>query len=218
MKEKLSVWGDLVHAEVVVKLDKIPELEAAAEGKLDETKIEEIVTRRVDGKINSQTAPLQRQIDLLTEERDGFGTQIEVFQREKTARLIHDDVRKHLTDAKVIPEAFEDALLLADRIFEVRDEDSAVLTKDQVGVTPGVAPDVWLSELGTSRPHWWPASRGGGADGGNGLTGFDENPFSNKHWSLTRQGEVVRAEGVEKAQQMAKSAGTEVGGMKPPEK
>ena len=41
-KEKFSIWSDLDHAEVMAKLDRIPELEAAADGKLDVAMIEEL--------------------------------------------------------------------------------------------------------------------------------------------------------------------------------
>ena len=217
-KVKLTVWDGMDHTEVVTKLDKYPELEAAAQGKLDENAIEEIVNKRVEGTIKSQTAPLQRELDNVVKERDTHKEQLGTLLLEKRTRTIHDSVRQELVKAKVISEAHEDALLLADRVFEVREDDGVVVTRDQVGVTPGITADLWLSEIQEKRPHWWPASQGGGALGGRegGGSSFAENPFSHEHWNMTKQGEVVRGQGIEKAEQMAKAAGITMGSPRPP--
>ena len=55
-------WGDLDYDETMAKLDRIPELEAAAEGKLDDAKIDDIVAKRLESKLNSKMAPLTRQL------------------------------------------------------------------------------------------------------------------------------------------------------------
>ena len=216
-KGRLEVWGELDPEDTKAKLEKYPELEAAAEGKIDEKKMDEMVNRRVEATVKSQTAALQRQIDSLTTERDEVKAENVGLLGEKRTRVIHDNVRDVLTKQKVIPEAFEDALMLADRVFEIREDDNSVITRDQVGVTPGVTADIWLSEMQDRRPHWWPTSAGGGGRGtGTGPgTGFKNNPFSREHWNMTEQGRVVREDGMEKAQQMAKSAGTTVGGQMP---
>ena len=215
-KEKLAVWGDLKYDEVQSSLDKIPELETAAQGKLDDAKIEEIVTRRVDGTLKSRTAPLERQVTTLTQELVNSKTLLDGLQVEKKVRIIHDDVRQQLVKAGIIPEAHEDALLLADRMFEVRQDDGVVVTKDQVGVTPGVGADVWLVEMQQRRPHWWPASRGGGGKGGGAGYNNEGNPFTYSNWNLTKQGAIIREQdGMSKAEQLARLAGTTVGGARP---
>lgn len=217
LKAKFSVWGDLDHEDVMAKLDRMPELEAAAAGKLDDAAIEEIVNKRVEGTINSRTAPLERRIKEL-EATNGELTEANgKFVAADRTRNIHDAVREQLTKQKVIPEAHDDALMLADRVFEIREDDGAIVTKDQVGVTPGVTPEVWLNEMQERRPHWWPGSVGGGAGGGKGggPTGFSNNPWSHENWNMTKQGEVLRTQGREKADAMAKAAGTTVGGQRP---
>ena len=215
-KDKLAVWGDMNHEETQTKLDRLPELEAAAEGKWDEAKIEEVTTKRVEGVINSRLAPLQRQVVTLTKERDDFKTVNDSLSGEKRTRTIHDSVRKHLTEKQVIVEAHEDALMLADRIFEIREEDGSVVTRDSVGVTPGVGADVWLSEIQEKRPHWWLPSQGGGGKGGpGGGGGGGENPWTHENWNMTAQGEIIKTRGREKADQLAKAAGTSVGGVRP---
>lgn len=214
-KDRLGAWGELKHAEVVVQLDRIPELEAAAKGNLDEAAIEEIVSRRVEGTITSKLAPVERQLATVTKERDGFADENKGFRAGNTRRTIHDTVRKALTSQKVIPEAHEDALFLAERVFEVTDE-GVVQTRDNVGVPPGLDPSGWLGEIQPNRPHWWQESKGGGARGSGGGGGFGgKNPFSAEHWNMTEQGKIVKEKGTEHADRMAKAAGTTVGGMRP---
>lgn len=220
-KESLGVWQKLGEDSEAVQtvLDRIPELELASKGKLDEQEIETIVTGRVESTIRSQLAPVERELNTakdtiiaLTGERDGL-------QGEKTQRVIHDDIRKHLIAEKIQPEFHEDALMHADRLFEVREDDQQVITKDGVGVTPGLSGDLWLQEFRPKRPGWWPASEGGGSPGSETPGGQGgENPYSNKHWNMTKQGAYFKEHGSEKAASLAKLAGTTVGGPKPPEK
>jgi hypothetical protein len=108
----------------------------------------------------------------------------------------------------------DDVLMLGERVFEVTD-DGAVVTRDGVGVTPGIAADIWLSEMQDKRPHWWPASTGGGANGGSGNNNFAKNPFSREHWNLTEQGQAIRTDRA-KADRMAQAAGTKIGAGLPP--
>lgn len=214
-KEKLKSFEGLDAEDVRSKLDRIEELEAAAKDKLDDDKIDEMVERR----IRSKLAPLEREKKKLEERLGELNEQNESLVGEKRTRTIHDHVRKALTEAKVIPDAYDDALLHADRIFEIQ-EDGAVVTKDGVGLTPGLAPDAWLQEIQEKRRHWWPESVGGGSQGsGKGGIGVGgKNPFSAEHWNLTEQSKVFKEHGREKAEQLAKAAGTTVGGGRPPAK
>lgn len=217
-KGRLAVWGDLDHDQTMATLDKVPELEAAAAGKLDDAAIQEIVDRRVDGTINSRTAPLDRQIKTLEARNAELEKENQGFRDANTKRTIHDSVRAAMVESKVIPEAHEDALMLSERVFEVREDDGAVVTKDGVGVTPGIEAPMWLQEMQEKRRHWWPASSGGGAGGGSGGYGIptgSQNPWSNEGWNMTRQGQILRDKGRDYADQMAKAAGTTVGGTKP---
>jgi hypothetical protein len=193
------------------KLDRIAELEAAAGGKLDEAAIDKLVTTR----LVSKTAPLERTIAQLQKDvgdRDGLLAQ---FQTERTQRSIQDSLREALKKHEGFqPSAFEDAAMLAERVFEVN-EDGKVVTKDGVGVTPGVDAAVWLSEMQTKRPHWWGTSQGGGSRGNTGgNTGGGSNPFSNENWNMTEQGRLLVANPA-RAEQMARAAGTTVGGRRP---
>jgi len=206
---KLSKFGALDPDDVVTKLDRIVELEAAAGGKIDETKINEMVEAR----LRTKTAPLERQITTLTTEKGDLETAVGAYKGNERKRTIHDHIRKAASTAKLRDTAMEDALLLGENIFDV-DESGRVVTKDNVGVTPGIEPTVWLSEVKNTRPHWWPESQGAGLPGGQGGNAGANNPFTAANWNMTEQGKLVTADR-SRAEQLAKSAGTTLGGPKP---
>ena len=214
-KDKFSAWGDLDHAEIMSKLDRIPELEMAAKGKLDENELEELVARRYDARINQVVAPKDRELTKLQSDYAAAQEKIQTFELMETRRTIHDDLRSAMTESKVIPEAQDDALMLAERMFEIR-EDGQVVTRDGVGVTPGIPSQVWLQEMQAKRPHWWPVSGGSGATPGkSGGLGMGGNPWSKDSWNMTEQNAFTNTHGREKAAQMAQSAGTKLNGLKP---
>jgi len=188
-------------------------IEAGAGGEFDQEKFDEAVEKLATARAATASAPLKRDLDTMTTERDELKTANADYAVKNTNRIISDAVRKAAITIKVIDTAVEDVLLLGERIFEVA-EDGSVITKDAVGVTPGIAPDIWLAEMQEKRPHWWPASQGGGAGGSGDGGGFDKNPWSLEHWNLTLQGAAVKADRG-KADRMAVSAGTTVGGLKP---
>lgn len=212
-KDRLRAFVELSDEEleeVQTKLDKYEELEAAAGDKLDEEKINELAEKRA----NALKAPLERELKKAQIERDEALQENDGLKGEKRQRTIHDAARKVATEAKVIPEALDDVLMHAERVFEITEEGDVVV-KDGVGFTPGVGPDVWMTDIKDKRPFWFPQSQGGGGKGsgtGGGIGG--NNPWSPNNWNLTQQGQIVRSD-PKKADQLAKAAGTTVGGMKP---
>ena len=209
LKERWAPLASHDPADILAKLDRYPELEQAAKGKLDENQIEEIVGKR----LNSKIAPIERERDQLKVQLTEREHTIQQYEARERQRTIFDKVREAGVSAKILPEAMEDALLLAERVFEVA-EDGRVVTRDNVGVTPGIEASVWLTEMQSKRPHWWGPSSGGGARGSSGAGGGNANPWSAEHWNLTEQGKIYTANPT-KAEQMAKSAGTTIGGRKP---
>lgn len=214
-KTKFSVWGDLEYEDVQKQLDRIPELEAAAQGAIDEDKMNELV----EGKMKTRLAPIERENNTLkaaVAERDEV---IGQFKAKETQRKIQDTVRPVLAEAKVLESAQEDALMLAERLFEVREDDGAVVMRDQVGYTPGITVKDWLAEIQSKRPHWWAPSQGGGSGAGSNLgINSGKNPWAKDTWNLTEQGQVVKEHGLDKAQNLAKQAGSNVGAVHPPTK
>lgn len=209
--ERYTSLGD--PDEVLSKLDRIPELEAAAEGKLDEAKISTIVETRVKAKL----APVERERDGLKTQLGELKTENDGLKGERRTRTIHDAVRGALRkSAGFQGTAEEDALLFAERMLDL-DEEGRVVTKDGVGVTPGVDAAIWLQEMQPKKTHWWGPTVGGGAGGNrNGAAGGGgANPFSHDHWNITEQGNIARADR-RRAEQLAKAAGTTIGGGRPP--
>lgn len=208
-KEKFAPLSNYDVNDVLQKLDRYSELEEAAKGKIDDAKLEELVGNR----LKSRLAPVERERDTLRTQLEQTMQTVQQFQARETQRTIFDKVREAATSAKVLPEAMEDALLLAERVFEVT-EDGRVVTKDNVGVTPGIEANVWLTELQTKRPHWWAPSSGGGAQGNRSGAGGGTNPWSHDHWNMTEQGRIL-SQDRSRAEQLAKSAGTTIGGPRP---
>jgi hypothetical protein len=187
--------------EVKAQLDRIPELEAAT-GQLDETKINTLVEARVKARIT----PIERERDQLKQqvtERDG---KIVAFETKEKLRTVSEHVTAAARKAKVQESAIEDVVMHAERIFQI--DEGKVLTPE------GISPEVWLTDMGNRKPHWWGPTQGGGGRGGNG-NGFAGNPWTADNWSLTKQGEVMR-QSREKAEQMARAAGSSIGATKAP--
>lgn len=219
LKAAAKVWEPFGKAEELqAKLDRIEELEVLAKGKGDDTKIEELVTKRLEANLKTKTGPLERQLKQLGDELAAVKNENSTLKAERTQRAIRDEIRTAATakDVGLRNEAIDDALLLGERVFELT-ADGKVLTRDNVGVTPGIDPKQWLQDMREKRTHWWPETVGGGSRGtgrGGVPTGAD-NPWSAEGWNMTKQGAYLREHGAEKAAKLAEAAGTKVGGLRP---
>lgn len=197
-----NIFGEEKLEDVRIKLDRIPELELAAEGKLDDEKLNNIV----EGRVRTKLAPVERERDQYKAKVNELeGTVGELTNKEKR-RLIRDKAREAGVAAKLRPEAMDDFLLLADNVLEVRADDNEVVVKDNVGFTPGVQPSVLLTDLQPKRPHWWGESFGGGSGGNRDNSRGASNPYGKASWNMTAQGQLM-ANDPTKAEQMAKAAG-----------
>lgn len=199
-----TAWGnffkDKKPEDIQAMLDRIPELELASKDKLDDEKLGQIVEGRLRGKL----APIERERDQFKNQLGEATNLITQFQQREKTRTIHDAVREAAGKTKMIPSAVEDMLMYAERVFDVG-EDGKVTVKEGAGTTEGVTPDVWLTEMQVKRPHWWPMSSGGGANGGGVGAGAD-NPWTGEGWNLTKQGQIAR-ENPARAEMLAKAAG-----------
>lgn len=172
------------------------------------------VAKQVEARLQQHTAPLQRKITELEGQVKEKDTVIVGFQTKERKGSIGAAISAACLKGDVRDTAVSDAVLAGESIFEI--QDGVVMTRaDVAGVTPGVAPDVWLAGLRDSKPHWFKESSGGGANAGRGKAVV--NPWTKANWSLTAQGQIIR-ENRDKAAQMAKAAGSEIGAISPPEK
>lgn len=212
IKDRFAPLGDRKVEDILTIFDRLPELEAAAaNNKVDETKIESLVSARLIAKLS----PVERELTTAREALAQRDAKIQSFEQRELQRTIGDAVRTATSKMKVVDSAVEDVTLLAERIFTI-DESGKVVAKDNVGCTPGIAPEVWLTEMQAKRPHWWGPSGGGGAPGNGGRPGGggSSNPWSADGWNMTEQGRIYQ-ENPARADQLARSAGTTVGGSRP---
>ena len=220
-KEQVKLFAELGKPEELrASLDKLAELEATAGAgnPEDKNKVDALVAAKVEARLKVEAAKFERQIKQLGDELTTTKTERDALAGERKTRTLHDAVRTAALskDVGLRPEALEDALTLAERVLELN-EDGKVVTRDGVGVTPGLDPAAWLAELQPKRPHWWPESVGGGARGSKGGGGGGGiNPWSHEHWNVTAQTAYFTQHGADKAAAMAKAAGTSLGAGKPP--
>lgn len=215
-KEALKPWkafGD-DPTELQAKLDRIAELEAAAGGKLDDAAIQKLVEAR----LGQKTAPLERQLKDSTTRIGELEQENSALKNSLVTRDRNDAVRAVATEMKVLSTAIPDVEMIAGAYLE-RDETTGefIVKADAKGVTPGADVKQFMKEMQKQRPHWWPQSQGGGAGGGKGFGDSDENPWSAKGWSLTKQGQYVKEHGMAEAQKAAASAGSKIGATRPPQ-
>ena len=206
VKAKVEAFGELDPDEVHEKLDRLAGMEADPNNK---DKLEETVKSRVESQITRIKAPLERELKLAKEQLTEATSLVTGFQTKERDRAIDDEVRRVATEAKVIPGALDDVLIIARNYLQV-DEHGKITTKE-TGLTAGD----WMRDQAQTRTHWFPQSKGAGAQGGGQQpTNQEQNPFSHKSWNLTEQGKVVKTDHA-KAEQLAKAAGTTIGGPRP---
>ena len=96
-----------------------------------------------------------------------------------------------------------DDVLFRDTLFE-RAETGEIVTRDGVGVTPGLSPEVWLGEQKDKHPHWWPEAVGGGATGSGAGSPVD-NPFRRGSVNITEASKLLQSQPT-RARQLAAAA------------
>lgn len=208
-KEKFAPFSQYDPVKLADDLAELETLRVTG-GKVDNSKIEDLVAAR----LAKEKGPLTREMDQMRKDLEAATMRGDGLQKALNTRIIGDAVREAALGEKVVPEALEDILLYGERLFEIT-EDGKVITKEGVGVTPGLDAKTWLKDMTKTRPHWWPQSTGGGANGQRG-GGMSDNPWTPANWNLSKQGEYVRLHGLDKAQAAAKAAGSAVGATTPP--
>lgn len=211
-KDRYRPFFDLDADDVLAKLDKYDELEAQLEAggnKIDEEKLNDLVEKRLQTKMR----PVQRQLDELTSANEELTATNQKYEQADFRRGVHDEIRAATLDAKIIPEAVDDLLMIGERLFE-RDDTGKFVTKDGVGVTPGIDAKYWLADHVENKPYLLQGSQGGGARTPNGKSGGVVNPWTRENWNKSKQFRLA-AEDPEMAKSLAKAAGVDVTATKP---
>ena len=214
-KGRLSPFTELGELDDIrSRLERLPELEAAAEGNLDEAKLAEMAAKRAEPIINREVGKLQRQLETTVAELTEARALNEKFETQNTRRSISDAIREAAAaeGVKLRPEAVDDAIMHGMALFEVTDD--GVYTRAESPVGAGIDAKSWLLSLTSTKPHWFPSSAGGGARSGGG-GGIANNPWSGDNWNLTKQAQFVREHGMERARVVARSVGSDVGATRP---
>lgn len=203
-KEKFSKLNGLDVDEILQRNSEYDELKLRAE-KIDDGKIDEIVNVRIKNKL----APLERENAELKGKVTNYENEVTELKGKETNRKIKGALSKAALAAKVINEAIGDVEDIGARLFEVT-EDGQVVSRDNVGLTPGITPEMWLQDLQDKKPYWFPGNVGGGANGSRGSQGAGgKNPWSHEGWNLTEQGKILR-DNPEKAGRMAAMHGVDL--------
>lgn len=198
-KNRLSQFGEWDANELHTKLGRLEELELTG-GKVDDEKVEELVSVRLSQKLG----PVERERNQAMDELAQLREQVGNFEKANRVRTIQDDVRKAFANQKLAnPAGQEDAMLHAMNIFDIDDAGNVV---DKEGRTA----TQWLEGMKQTRGFWWGETNGTGSKGGkNGATGT--NPWADDSLNMTEQGRIYR-ENPTKAAQLAKAAGKNVDG------
>lgn len=192
--ERLAMLGDRQVEDVLADLDRLAELEAGGTG--DD----------VDRQVKAKVAAVERERQALERKLADHQKELETYAQRERQRSITDAVRAAIAKADGFQRSAEDdALLYAERMFELDDEGNAV-TRAGSGVTPGVDAAVWLTEMQAKKPHWWGPSQGGGAAGNRGGgSGCGTNPWAKESFNLTEQMRIAK-ENPQRAEQLKRSA------------
>jgi len=204
----LTTFEGLDPEEVHAKLAEYDTLKASVGATPDAAKTAELIRAGVEAQLKTKTGPLEREIKNLKAAAESAVTENATLKTQITSRTIDDALRTAALNAKVNPAALDDFLAVGRANFEVA-EDGKVISKD------GIDPNAWVTDQKKARPHFWPVATGAGAQGAQGGDGNGgPNPFSAEGWNVTAQGKLVSTDRPA-AENMAKAAGTTIGGPRP---
>lgn len=209
-KGRVKSFGDLTPEAVEEMRSQIETLTAQVEagGKPDEAAMEKLIA----AKLPAHLKPLQRELKEAIEARDALAQENQGLKGDKIRRGLSDLVRITLGTKKmavVDRRAEADIELWTERVMTF-DEDGRFVTKEGVGLTPGMSLEEALLEVQSSgtRPLWFKGNTPSGAQDGDSTTKRipnGENPFDDESWNLTKASEILQKNPGE-AKRLARSA------------
>ncbi len=170
-RDKLKLFGEVNPDGLQDSLHELTELRKLAE-QSDDEKVRTLAERELTRRLQ----PLTRERDTLkTDLTDAMG-RIDSFEAEARKTNIVDNLRNAAGEVGIRKEALPD-IELRSGIFEIAD-DGNVITRDGVGVVPGLSTKEWLSEQVKTSTHWLETSTGANARGGSGGSLSNDKPAS----------------------------------------
>lgn len=196
-KRRLKGLGDDDNADSFQDLkDENEDLKAKLETAGQDKVSDEDIQKRVDAQVKLAMRPLERANSKLTEENADHLVTIGTQSHKINSGLIRGDVTDVLgtKELGINPDALPDIEIYAERVMVVG-EDGARLTKDGVGVTPGLTLAELIAEMRANgqRNHWFGKTQGAGSPGGDGGNHGGANPFKEgDSWNSTEQGVLIQ--------------------------
>jgi hypothetical protein len=160
----------------------------------------EDVDKLVEARVMARIAPVERNLQRVTAENVGLkdenGKLVSSRSKDTVLREVLGAFSAKDLGANV--DARPDVELWANGVFEVL-EGGEVVSRDGVGLTPGLKPADILKDMKDQgvRRHWFGLTKGAGAGGGGGSPDTGDNPFtldkeSGKVKNLTQAAKMVR--------------------------
>jgi len=173
---------------------------------------DEDIEQLVETRTLQRVRPIERKLSQLGTEVDNLTGENKQLTAERRRGTILKNVLDSATtkDIGISGDALPDVELWAERVFEV-DESGKVISKDGMGVTPGLSPKEVFTDMKASgqRRHWFGPTVGAGATGGSGSVEAGTNPFvEGKGFNLTKASQLTVNDPA-RAIRLAKAAGRE---------
>lgn len=163
-------------------LGELKDVQSAVDLVANNTDVKAIMDGGVDALVASkterQTAEFREQLTAAHTERDGYKSQFDGLKLSNDRSMIADAVRKAAVEAKVRPEAMEDVIARANGTFTIAEDGKTIEARGTDGHLVKlegdklVTPSNFVESLKKTSPHYWPGSKGSGAEGeGEGEAG-----------------------------------------------
>lgn len=147
----------------------------------------------LDAKVKAKMGPHERELEKARKENLELRDENTGLVSAATSGAINNQVTKAFKakdlGANIL--ALEDVELWAERVFH-KDDDGKIVSKDGVGVTPGLSPADVLKDMREAgqRPLWFGETVGAGATGGKNIKFDGESPFT-LHTDGPKKGRVT---------------------------
>lgn len=185
-KEQLQKFQGLDPEAAKIALAKLQEIQDKQ--KIDEGKIDEVVSERVQNQVKAMKTDLETRLSAAEARANAAEAQLSVV-------VVDNNVRIEALKANVLPEAMDDVLFRANRVFKLegnkavpKEGDNTIYGKD--GKTPMTMAE-WLEALKDKAPHLFKsaAGSGGGRPVGSGSgSGFENLTGVEKLKAVRRSG------------------------------
>ena len=207
---KFDWVGDLNEDSIQTLRDENEDLKVHQGSGPSPEEIDEKVRKLAETQVERALRKPTKELEGLRAEVSAHRNAISLHEAAGAQRAIRDHVDSALNGKDAIPVvkgSIEDIVPFAQRIMTIN-ERGEVVTKEGVGVPPGIPFGELLSDLKAEgkRPHWFVQSQGAGAGGGSGGSNFGgNNPFAEESFNMTAIAKIVAAD-KPKALAMARQA------------